>query len=274
MNKSGFVAIIGKPNTGKSTLFNLLSQTRLAIISSKPGTTASLVHAKVNVNDDSFLLTDTPGLTKGSFSDRIVNKFIVGGWDSSDIILYVVDRPFSEGDKMFVSLFNSEKKIIYLIINKIDEIKDDKYLDKIMYSYLEKYKFSGVVPISATNNTNIDQVLELISADFSQTNNEYLESVEIKPNFTDVVISSIWQYCLIFLNEEIPYGLKIIIEHLIEEPDKKLVLITLKCRSLSHKKIIVGTGGETIKKIRINSQNRIKKILGEKVTLELKVSIQ
>jgi GTP-binding protein Era len=269
--KSGFVALIGKPNTGKSTLFNCLSNTKEGIVTHKPGTTINILQKRIDKNESSFVLTDTPGLTKSNYSDKIVNKHIINGYSVSDIILYVVDRPYSPLDTYFLQMFKSEPKITFLVINKIDLLEDKTSIDKIILSYRPYFEFNEVVPISSLNKTNIDKLDELLNNYFDNESNPYVESYNTKADLSEIVVSSIWQYCLIFLNEEIPYKIKIEIVHNQVIEGIRHLLVVIKCRSLSHKKIIIGNNASIIKQIRVNSQNRIKMLSHEKLVLDLKV---
>ena len=163
--KSGFVSIIGRPNVGKSTLLNQILKEKIAIVSPKAQTTRNKIQGIYTTDNEQIIFIDTPGIhkAKNELGNRM-NEFAMSSVDGIDAILYVIDAtsPLGKGDEFILESLAKSRTPIFLVANKVDLLKDtDKIIENIE-TYKEKGKFAGGITISATNNFNIDKLLEMI----------------------------------------------------------------------------------------------------------------
>ena len=162
--KSGFVSLIGRPNTGKSTLLNQIIKEKVAIISPKPQTTRNLVEGIYNEDDTQIIFVDTPGIHKPI--DKLgvaLNNQAYYSINDVDILLLVVDAsvPYGKGDQFIIDKLSSVKKPVFLILNKIDKLSDEEILKKID-EYKNLYEFAEIIPVSALKNDNIDRLIKVL----------------------------------------------------------------------------------------------------------------
>ena len=162
--KSGFVSLIGRPNTGKSTLLNQIIKEKVAIISPKPQTTRNLVEGIYNEDDTQIIFVDTPGIHKPI--DKLgvaLNNQAYYSINDVDILLLVVDAsvPYGKGDQFIIDKLSGVKKPVFLILNKIDKLSDEEILKKID-EYKNLYEFAEIIPVSALKNDNIDRLIKVL----------------------------------------------------------------------------------------------------------------
>lgn len=162
--KSGFVSLIGRPNTGKSTLLNQIIKEKVAIISPKPQTTRNLVEGIYNEEDTQIIFVDTPGIHKPV--DKLgvaLNSQAYYSINDVDILLLVVDAsvPYGKGDQFIIDKLSGVKKPVFLILNKIDKLSDEEILKKID-EYKNLYEFAEIIPVSALKNDNIDRLIKVL----------------------------------------------------------------------------------------------------------------
>lgn len=276
--KSGFVTIIGRPNVGKSTLMNHLIGQKISIISDKPQTTRNRIQTIITNDQSQVIFMDTPGIhkPKNKLGDYM-NKTAVSTLNEVDVVLWLVepDKEIGKGDKFISDQLANVKTPVFLIINKIDTISKEDLL-QVINTYKDLYVFKEIIPISAINGENTETIMELI-------NNYLEEGPQFFPNdmITDqperqLVAELIREKALNLLQQEIPHGLAVIIDQMIEREDKEIYDIdaSIVCERDSHKGIIIGKQGIMLKKIGTLARHDIEALLGIKVNLKLWVKVK
>ena len=272
--KSGTVSIIGKPNTGKSTLINLLTDKRISAVSDKPNTTRNKILGVYNSQDSQILFLDTPGYQKSNkFLNRIMVQSSLQAISEGDIILLLIDatkKILPEDENLFRKI---ESKNSIVAINKIDLIKKSKILNLINklstdYSFIKSF-----IPISALENQGIDSLLKEIN-NFLPFNEKLIPDDIYTDQAEKFYISEIIREKLyVNLFKEVPYRTAVVIEEMIDK--KKIIVIQsyIIVESSQHKQIILGKRGSMIKKIGLESRKDIQDFFNCKVYLDLRVKI-
>jgi len=272
--KSGTVSIIGKPNTGKSTLINLLTDKRISAVSDKPNTTRNKILGVYNSQDSQILFLDTPGYQKSNkFLNRIMVQSSLQAISEGDIILLLIDatkRILPEDENLFKKI---ESKNSIVAINKIDLIKKSKILNLINKLSTEYSFIKSFIPISALENQGIDSLLKEIN-NFLPFNEKLIPDDIYTDQAEKFYISEIIREKLyVNLFKEVPYRTAVVIEEMIDK--KKIIVIQsyIIVESSQHKQIILGKRGSMIKKIGLESRKDIQDFLNCKVYLDLRVKI-
>ena len=269
--KSGFVSIIGRPNTGKSTLLNQILKEKVAIISPKPQTTRNLIEGIYNEEDTQIVFVDTPGIHKPI--DRLGNALNNQAYYSIndvDILLLVVDAsvPYGKGDEFIISKLSGIKKPVFLILNKIDKLTDNEILLKIN-EYKDLYEFSEIIPVSALNNDNIDRLIKVLK-EYLPDNVKYFMDGEVTTQEMDFRLSEIVrEKIFIHTNEEVPHSISCKLTGYEEKNNIAYIYIDIIVDRESLRKIIIGAGGSMIKTIGREARLDMEELLGMKVYLEL-----
>ncbi len=274
--KSGFVAIVGRPNVGKSTLINNILDTKVAIISDKPGTTRHSIHGVYNEEDVQIVFVDTPGIHKPKHKlGETLNKSAYHSLNDVDAALFLVDATDDEmgrGDSRILDVLISKKIPIVLVLNKIDKMKKSEILEKIDY-YSKIYEFAEIVPISGLKKENVDS---LISALKKYLSDEilYYPKEQVTNRSKEFMIGEIVREKVFLLTEEeIPHSVTCVVESIESKKNAKVITVLIIVDRESLKKIIIGKQGSMVKKIGIMAREEIEVLLGEKVYLELFVKV-
>ena len=272
--KSGTVSIIGKPNTGKSTLINLLTDKRISAVSDKPNTTRNKILGVYNSQDSQILFLDTPGYQKSNkFLNRIMVQSSLQAISEGDIVLLLIDatkKILPEDENLFRKI---ESKNSIVAINKIDLIKKSKILNLINKLSTEYSFIKSFIPISALENQGIDSLLKEIN-NFLPFNEKLIPDDIYTDQAEKFYISEIIREKLyVNLFKEVPYRTAVVIEEMIDK--KKIIVIQsyIIVESSQHKQIILGKRGSMIKKIGLESRKDIQDFLNCKVYLDLRVKI-
>ena len=272
--KAGTVSIIGKPNTGKSTLINTITGRKISAVSDKPNTTRNKILGVLNSKDSQMLFLDTPGLQKSNkFLNRIMVQSSMQAISEADVILVMIDgtKKFSEDD---LNLFDKIKdKNPIVVINKIDLIKKSRILG-LIENLRSKYDFvENFIPISALNNegTNLllDKLKENLPFDEKILPDDILTDQPEKFYLSEIIREKIFTN----LYQEVPYRIAVVVEEIIEK--KKIIVIQayIVAESSHHKQIIIGKKGQMIKKVGEESRVDIQEFLNCKVFLDLRVKV-
>lgn len=274
---SGFVAIIGRPNVGKSTLLNRIIGQKITIISPKPQTTRNRIIGVKNLDSAQVIFVDTPGIHEAR---TLLNNYMVEQAKKAcfdvDIILWVVeaDRPV-DMEPIIPSLLRKVNVPVLLIINKIDKISKEKLLPTID-NYRQICPFASIVPISASLGDGIDRLLHEVSALLPLGPKYFPEELctDVPERF--IVAEIIREQILMQTRDEVPYGVAVMIERFQENPVKNMVGIsaTVNVERSTQKRILVGKGGEMIRQIGQAARHEVERFLGVKVHLELFVKVQ
>ena len=267
------VALIGRPNVGKSTLLNSIIGTKVAITSSKPETTRNIIQGIYNKDERQIVFVDTPGIHKPKDKlGKVLNKEAYLTIGDVDVILFLVDvsEKLGTGDKFILNILKEVKKPVILVLNKIDKITRSEILLKID-EYKDLYDFSEIVPISSLKKDNVDRLLEVLDK-YLPDNIKYFDDNTITSSSKPFIISElIREKVLELTEEEVPHAVTVVVEN-IEEDDNLLninALIVVDRENL--KKIIIGKQGAMIKEIGTKARIDIESFFHKKVYLELYV---
>ncbi|MBQ0042161.1 MAG: GTPase Era [Lachnospiraceae bacterium] len=276
MTKTGFATLIGRPNVGKSTLMNQLIGQKIAITSNKPQTTRNRIQTVYTDDEGQIVFLDTPGIhkPKNKLGDYMV-KVAENTLSDVDVILYLVEPSdkIGEGDKHIMEQLKRTKTPIILIINKIDMVKKEELLPVIdMYS--KEMDFAEVVPVSAFNGTNKKELLKCIFKYLPYGEPFYDEDTITDQPIRQIAAELIREQALRILSAEVPHGVAVAIESMDESKRTVEIQATIVCEKDSHKGIIIGKGGETLKKIGTNARYGIEKLLERQVNLKLWVRVK
>lgn len=274
---SGFVAIIGRPNVGKSTLLNRFVGQKIAIMSDKAQTTRNRIQGVYTTDTSQIIFIDTPGVHKpkhalGDFMMDTTKQSVRG----VDAILVVVNanEKMGPGDRHVIDTVRESKAPIFLVINKIDLIHPDELLP-IIDRYMDYYHFDEVFPVSATQGNNLDQLLARLEEVIPEGPQYYpTDQVSDHPEYF-IVAEFIREKILLLTREEIPHSVAVQVESMRrDENDQLEVRATIIVERTSQKGIIIGKQGAMIKKIGQLARKDIEELLGEKIFLELWVKVQ
>lgn len=280
--KSGFVAILGRTNVGKSTLINLLVGEKVAIMTNKPQTTRTAIRAIVNRKNSQIIFIDTPGIhkPKSKLSETMIDTAF-GITDDVDVILFLIEatsEKIGRGDRKILEKIKDKKQSKILIINKIDLVKKEKLLNLIDL-YRKECDFKAVIPISALKEKNTQVVLEEIEKLLPEGPAYYDVEEYTDQTMRQIVEETIREKALKLLDDEVPHGIYIEVEKMKLKKTKNGdeiydIEATIYCLRDSHKGIIIGKNGERLKKIGTYARQDMEKILGTKVNLKTWVKVR
>lgn len=278
--KSGFVTIIGKPNVGKSTLLNSLIGHKIAIMSDKPQTTRNKILGIYTKDDCQIIFTDTPGIHKPHH--ELGRRMVESSYDSIkgvDVIFFMINvyDTLNEADKVIIENLKKTKKPIFLIINKIDLIKKKSDLEKTIVTYMNELPFKGVIPISALDKTNLEIVIDELK-NLLPVGPKYYPDDMISDHPERFIIGELIREKILYLTQkEVPHSVAVVVDSikpLEDNPDVLEIYATIYVERDSQKKIIIGAGGDMIKRIGTLARKDINHLLGSKCHLELWVKVK
>lgn len=276
--KSGYVAIVGKPNVGKSTILNKLVGQKIAIMSPKPQTTRNKILGILHAEGYQAVFLDTPGFHKprtrlGENMVKAVNEAI----DGVDLVMLVVEPTdkISEAEERIIAKLGEVPAI--LVINKTDTVKKDELLG-VIDAYCKKYEFSAVIPVSARTGDNLAELRSVIETNLPEGPMYYPEDMVTDQMEKEIVAELIREKILKTLRDEIPHGTAVeIVKMKYKKGDKGDMFdisANIYCEKDSHKGIIIGKGGKTLKEIGTLARIDCEKMLDAKVFMELWVKVK
>lgn len=276
--KSGFVAIIGRPNVGKSTFMNYILGQKVSIISPKPQTTRNRISGIYTTENEQVIFIDTPGIHKPKHElGNYMNKLSINTLQDVDLILMLVDatEDFGQGDEFVCSLLKKVETDVILVMNKIDLIKDKERLMKNVIKFNEAHKFKETYYISAKNGDNVDKLLGEITKDLEE-GPMYYPKDQVTDHPEHFIIGEIIREKILYLTkEEVPHSIAVIVDEMrSDENDLMNIRATIFVERTSQKKIIIGKNGAMIKEIGTLARKEIVMLLGQKVFLELWVKVE
>lgn len=279
MTKSAFVAIVGKPNVGKSSLLNLLVGEKIAIISDKPQTTRTRITGVLTEGETQLVFIDTPGLhkPKNKLGDYMV-KQVTDSVGVVDCAVFVTD-PLGEVTEAEMQLIENIRQLhlpAILVINKIDTLQNKEDMVKKMVTISGMYDFEEVVPISVYQKDGTELLLKLIQ-DQAQEGPHFFPNDTLTDQPEKVIVAEIIrEKVLRNMRDEIPHGTAVVIERMRERPGKDIMDIdaTILCEKSSHKGMIIGKQGSMLKKIASQSRQEIESFLETRVNLQCWVKIR
>jgi GTPase len=274
--KSGFVALIGRPNAGKSTLLNALVQQKVAIISPKPQTTRNSIRAIRTDADSQIIFVDTPGIHKPKHElGTQMNKEAYSAASGVDLIYYLVDGsvPFGSGDEFVLNTLRQMHLPVYLILNKIDLLEKEQLID-LLLAWQRRMDFKEIIPISAKTQNNLDQLIEV-------TKNDLTDGVQYYPadqvcDYPEQFIMAeiIREKVLLLTEEEVPHSVAVVIERIRKNREHLIINAMILVERDSQKGIIIGKQGRMIKQIGTLAREELQGLLGEPIFLELFVRVE
>lgn len=275
MKKTIFTAIVGRPNTGKSTLLNAILGQKVAIVSSKPQTTRTRITGILTKDDTQFVFLDTPGIHKphdklGSY----MVKEATGAIGDVDAVLLVVEcgSKVSDIEKNIMRKIDSETPLI-LVINKTD-ISNATQVAETIIRFSAEREFTAVVPISAKNGKGVDEVIDEISKYSHESPWFFPDDIVTDQPERAMAAEIIREKMLRLLAEEIPHGVAVVVEYFEESPKIIKIRAEIFCEKDSHKPIIIGKRGEMLKKIGTMAREDMESLFGMKVFLDLWVKVK
>lgn len=275
--KSGFVAVIGRPNVGKSTLINKIIGQKIAITSDKPQTTRSRIQCILTLDDAQIIFLDTPGIHKPKFKlGEYMLKAAEGTLKEVDAIFFVIDatEKFGGGEKYILERLNATPKPVILVVNKVDLIERKKILP-IIAEYSARRNFAAVVPISAIDGTNIDALITEAKKFLPEGVQYYpAEMVTDQPERL-IIAELIREKILHATQDEVPHSIAVDLEELTERDNGAIFIrATIYVERDSQKGILIGKGGAMLKNVGKAARPEIEMLLGSKVFLDLWVKVK
>ncbi len=278
--KSGFVTLIGRPNVGKSTLMNRMIGQKIAITSNKPQTTRNRIQTVHTDERGQIVFVDTPGIHKAK---NKLGEYMVGAAEKTigevDVVCWLVEPTtyIGAGEQHIIERLKKVKAPIILVINKVDTIKKEEILP-VIDCYRKELDFQEIIPVSARSGANVDELIDTIYKYLPYGPMFYDEDTITDQPMRQIVAELIREKALHALNEEIPHGIAVVIDSMKERKSQKGIITdiqaTIICERDSHKGIIIGKGGEMLKKIGSNARYEIEKQLDTKVNLQLWVKVK
>lgn len=274
-HKSGFVNIVGNPNVGKSTLMNRLVGERISIITSKAQTTRHRIMGIVNTDDMQIVYSDTPGVLQPNYKlQESMLNFSESALDDADVLIYVTDVIETiDKNEEFLQQVKKEKCPILLLINKIDQT-DQAKLEALVQEWSGILPQAEIIPIAALSNFNVNYVKQRVE-ELMPESPPYFE----KDALTDkparfFVTEIIREKILLYYQKEIPYAVEVVVEMFKEEDDLIHIKALIICERDSQKGIIIGHGGQALKKVGAMARKDIERFFGKKVFLEMFVKVE
>ncbi len=277
--KSGFVALIGRPNVGKSTLMNTLIGQKIAITSSKPQTTRNRIQTVFTDERGQIVFLDTPGIHKaknklGEYMVKVSTRTL----RDVDLVLWLVEPGtfIGEGDEHIFEILSNVEVPVILAVNKVDSLKQKDDILEVIAKYSSKMNFADIVPVSALKGTNTDELLKVIFKYLSEGPMYYDEDTVTDQPIKQIASELIREKALKFLQDEIPHGIAVEIDTWSYRKGGGMVDIeaAIVCEKDSHKGIIIGKGGGMLKKIGSAARKDIENLLECKVNLKLWVKVR
>jgi len=277
MFKSGFVTIVGRPNVGKSTLLNQIMGQKLSIVSNKPQTTRNNIQTILTGEDHQLVFVDTPGIHKPKHK---LGEYMVNSAKDSikevDLVLFLInpEEEIGRGDQFILESLRTQKAPVFLVVNKIDEFTQER-VAKTLQNYAKEYDFKEIIPISALKGKNVDKLVKLMVDIMPEGPKYYPDDMITDVQERFVIAETIREKALRTLRDEIPHGIAVdIIQMKQNEIGTYHIEVDMLCEKDSHKGIIIGKNGQSLKKIGESARYEIERFLGAKVNLKIWVKVR
>ncbi|HEX8289586.1 MAG TPA: GTPase Era [Pyrinomonadaceae bacterium] len=275
--RSGYVALVGRPNAGKSTLLNHLVGEKIAAVSNKPQTTRHRIQGIVTKENGQIVFVDTPGVHKpGYLLNRRMMAAVHDAILSVDLLVLMRDASVStgNGDKFVLDLVKTAEKPTVLVLNKIDKVKDKNALLPLIEEYSKEFDFEEIIPISALKGEAVETLLQQIIRNLPESEPIFGEDEMTDQSMRTIVAEMVREKILQTTGEEIPYVTAVVTERYDESaPAVTKIYCAIYVERSSQKAIIIGKQGAKLKKIGTDARRDIENILGKKVYLQLFVKV-
>jgi GTPase len=276
-HKSGFIAIVGRPNVGKSTLLNRVVGQKIAIMSDKAQTTRNKIQGVYTTEDAQLIFIDTPGIHKPKH--RLGDFMVETAYSALrevDVTLFMIsaDQKRGKGDDFIIERLRQSNTPVFLVINKIDKVHPDQLL-AIIEDYTAQMNFTEVVPISATEGNNFEKLMELLT-DSMPEGPQYFPDDQITDHPEYFIVSElVREKVLLLTRDEVPHSVAVVVDSMKRDHNDKVhIQATIVVERDSQKGIIIGKGGKMLKQIGTKARLDIEHLLDDKVYLELWVKVQ
>lgn len=276
--RSGFVAIVGRPNVGKSTLMNRIIGEKIAITSAKPQTTRNRIRTVYHDDRGQIIFLDTPGIhkAKNKLGDHMVEAAESSIGDA-DLVLWLVEPTtyIGRGEQHIASVLKRSDADVILVMNKVDTVRKDELL-LCIDEYSRLMEFKDLIPLSAKTGENVDDLIDTMFARLPEGPMYYDEDTLTDVSVRDIAAELIREKALKSLSDEIPHGIAVVIDSFKKRGTRELYDIeaTIVCEKDSHKGIIIGKQGSMLKTIGSKARSEIEDLIGAKVNLKLWVKVR
>ena len=279
--KAGFVALIGRPNVGKSTIMNNILGTKLSIVSPKPQTTRMRILGVKHDKDAQIIFLDTPGIQKGKdLLTKVVMESAVGSMEEADILVMIIeaDKGWTKEDELLLENYVKKlQKPTILVINKIDKMQDKRLLLPLIEESSQKYDFVEIIPMSAIKGENLDRFVQVIKKYLPESPplfpEDQITDLPLRFYVAEIIREKIFQNT----KQELPYSAAVEVESIEEGKKNKNLLIinaVIYVEKENHKGIIIGKKGQMLKKIGQQARQELEDLLEKKIHLNLWVKVR
>lgn len=274
--RTGYLAVIGRPNVGKSTLMNCLVGAKVSITSKKAQTTRHRIHGVLTTEDNQFIFVDTPGFQTSHTNalNRLMNRSVTSSFADVDVILLVIEAGrWGAGEETLMAMLPTEKPII-LVINKIDRLADKAKLLPFIAQVSALHTFNEIVPLSAEKGVGTEALLAAV-AKYLPVMPPIFDADDITDRSERFLAAEILREKLFRnLGEELPYGLAVEIEKFEQEGELRRIFAAIIVDRSAHKVMVIGKEGERLKRISTDARKDMEKLFGGKVWLEAWIKVK
>ncbi|MBK1781002.1 GTPase Era [Advenella sp. WQ 585] len=274
--KTGFIAVVGRPNVGKSTLTNALIGSKISIVSRKAQTTRHRIHGVLTRDREQFVFVDTPGFQTrhGGAMNRMMNRVVTQALADVDVVLHVVEAgKWSAGDDNIVPLLPSSKKCI-LVISKVDTLKNKNEMFDFVGNIMSKFSYDAVVPLSAVKKIQLDTLLNEISRRLPEGEPMFEEDALTDRSLRFIAAELIREKIFRLVGDELPYACTVVIEKWDEDESGAHISACVVVERESHKPILLGAKGMHMKRIASEARQDIRELLDKPVFLEVYIKVR
>lgn len=274
-SRSGFVTLIGRPNSGKSTLLNQLVGEKISIVTDKPQTTRNVIRGIVTRPEGQIVVVDTPGVHKPVHRmNRVMMKSVREAMSEVDVIALIVDasQPFGKGDQFTVEMVSNAKIPKVLILNKIDKVRKPDLLP-VIDRYSRLTKFDDIVPISALTGENLETLVKVLLQLLPVGPHYYPEDQLSDLHERGLAAEIIREKLIDRTREELPYSIAVQVDRFEEGETLHRIFATIHVERETQKGIVIGKGGQVLKDVGIAARHDLEKLFGRQVHLELRVKV-
>ncbi len=274
--RCGFVAIVGRPNVGKSTLANALIGSKISIVSRKAQTTRHRIHGVLTRDDEQFVFVDTPGFQTrhGGAMNRMMNRVVTQALAEVDVVMHVVEAgKWSAGDQQLVPLLPKGDHTI-LVITKVDAVKDKNALFAFVSKLMEQFPYAAVVPVSAVRNVQLDTLLNEVALRLPEGEPMFEEDTLTDRPLRFIAAELIREKIFRLVGDELPYSCTVVIEQWEENVEGARIAACVVVERESHRPILLGAGGGHMKRIATEARQDIAKLLDKPVFLDVYIKVR